>query len=105
MKLVTEDGMMVFRQDNPFARNAASTQTGHVVAKQNRVHRIREQSPHESIRPKQQSRHWHKQVGALLVSVERAWAAAERMRVAIEEHDPKTYESKEGPLNDARCSG
>jgi hypothetical protein len=94
-----KNGMVASRQDELFARNAAF-QTGHVVTKPNRIHRIQEESAHRSIRPNRQSGHWHKQIGALLVSVERAWAAAERMRVAIEEHGPETCEPEEDPLND-----
>jgi hypothetical protein len=30
---------------------------------------------------------WHKDVEALLISVQTAWAAAERMRLAVEKHD------------------
>lgn len=32
---------------------------------------------------------WPKDVEALLISVERAWAAAERMRAAVEDRDQK----------------
>jgi hypothetical protein len=40
---------------------------------------------------------WHKDVEALLISVQTAWAAAERMRLAVEEpdHDPETGEADE----------
>jgi hypothetical protein len=40
---------------------------------------------------------WHKDVEALLISVQTAWAAAEHMRLAVEEHDhdPETGEADE----------
>ena len=45
---------------------------------------------------------WHKDVEALLISVQTAWAAAERMRLAVGEHDhdPETGEADEQPLKD-----
>jgi hypothetical protein len=39
---------------------------------------------------------WHKDVEALVSSVERAWVAAERMRAAVEDRDPETCDPDEG---------
>ncbi len=41
---------------------------------------------------------WHKDVETLIKSVEAAYAAAERMRAAVE--DQETCDPEEGPLND-----
>jgi hypothetical protein len=90
MKLVTKDDMKVSRQNKP---NAATT---HAATKQNRIHRIWEKSADRtSIRGNQRIANWHKDVEALLISVQTAWAAAERMRLAVEEHDhdPETFET------------
>jgi hypothetical protein len=45
---------------------------------------------------------WHKDVEALLISVQTAWAAAERMRLAVEkhDHDPKNWRGRRTPLKD-----
>jgi hypothetical protein len=49
------------------------------------------------IRSNRQVTNWHKDVEALLISVQAAWAAAERMRLAVEkhDHDPETGEADE----------
>jgi hypothetical protein len=49
------------------------------------------------IRSNRKMASWHKDVEALLISVQTAWAAAERMRLAVEEHDhsPETGEADE----------
>jgi hypothetical protein len=86
MKLVTKDHIKVSRQNKPFARNAASTDG---AMKQNPIHRIRNKSADRtSTRSNQQIANWHKDVEALVSSVERAWAAAERMRAAVEDREP-----------------
>ncbi len=43
---------------------------------------------------------WHKDVQTLLDSVERAWAAAERMRLALEDHDTETRDPEKELLDD-----
>jgi hypothetical protein len=50
-----------------------------------------------SIRSNRKMASWHKDVEALLISVQTAWAAAERMRLAVEEHDhdPEAGEADE----------
>jgi hypothetical protein len=50
-----------------------------------------------SLRSNRKMASWHKDVEALLISVQTAWAAAERMRLAVEkhDHDPKTGEADE----------
>ena len=98
MGLDTKDDMKVYRQNKPFARNNGST---HGATKQDPNHRIKEKSADRaSLRWNLQIASCQKDVEALLVSVQRAWEAAERMRAAIEEHDPETRESEEGPSND-----
>jgi hypothetical protein len=49
------------------------------------------------IRSNRKMASWHKDVEALSISVRTAWAAAERMRLAVEEHDhdPETGEADE----------
>jgi hypothetical protein len=90
MKLVTKDGMKIFRQNKSCAKNAGSNQTDRTATKQNRTDRTREKSVHRSTRANRQVGSWHKNVEVLLESVELAWAAAERMRAAVEDYDPKT---------------
>ncbi len=97
MKLVAKDGMKLSRRNNPFARNAGSS---HGAAKENRIHRIREKSADRTSTRGNQSASWHKDVETLLHSVETAYAAAERMRLALEDHDTETREPDEEPLDD-----
>jgi hypothetical protein len=49
-----------------------------------------------SIRSNRKLANWHKDVEALLISVQTAWAAAERMRLAVEDRDPETCDPDEG---------
>jgi hypothetical protein len=51
------------------------------------------------IRSSRRMASWHKEIEALISSVERAWVAAERMRAAVEDRDPETCDPKR-PLND-----
>jgi hypothetical protein len=49
-----------------------------------------------SLRSNRKMASWHKDVEALVSSVERAWVAAERMRAAVEDRDPETCDPDEG---------
>jgi hypothetical protein len=92
MKLITKDDMKSSRQNKLFASNTGLT---HGVTKQNRIHRIRKKSADRtSIKSNQQIASWHKDVETLLISVQRAWAAAERMRLALEERDSEKARPK-----------
>jgi hypothetical protein len=96
MKTITRNGTNV---DKPVARNAACTKTGGTTIKQKRTDRIRGKS--QSTRSHQEIPGWHKQLDTLIHSVEQAWAAAETMRLALEECDPQARQSaEEEPLND-----
>jgi hypothetical protein len=77
-----------------FPRNAATQITtmspGGAAKKQGgRADRIQGKSARRT------SLGWHKDVEGLMVSVQRAWAAAERMRLALEKHEPETGEAEE----------
>ena len=48
------------------------------------------------IRSKREIASWHKDLDVLVSSVERAWAAADRMRVAVEETSQKRVSQKNG---------
>jgi hypothetical protein len=65
MKLMTNDGVKVFRKSRP-------------------------------IRSNQKKACWHKDLDVLVSSVERAWAAAERMRAAVEETSQKRVSQRNG---------
>ena len=51
-----------------------------------------------SMRLARAERNWHKEIEALVSSVERAWAATERMRAAVEDRGSRNVRSR--PLND-----
>jgi hypothetical protein len=46
------------------------------------------------IRSNRQVANWHKDVEALLISVQTAWAAAERMRLAVEDRGSRNLRSR-----------
>ncbi len=59
--------------------------------------RVKIPSKSRPIRSHRMITSWHKDVEALLISVERAWAAAERMRAAVEDRDPEGASQRKVP--------
>ena len=86
-------------QSKPFRRNAASTQittmSPSAAKKQDgRAGRIQGKSARRT------SLAWHQEVEGLMDAVAKAWAAAERMRRALEANNPESCEPDEKSVDE-----
>jgi hypothetical protein len=56
--------------------------------------RVKRSGKSRTIRSNRKVASWHKEIDALVSSVERAWVAAERMRAAVEDRDSEASDPK-----------